>query len=1134
MKLLMNLKKNPLCFFFLVMILSVGVLTAQEQIGGPYTVDANTVLLMHFEDNLDNVSTFSANGEAHGNLMYGDNTVTELGKCLQIDNDVAADLSYVTVADTAALDLTGDWTMEGWFNMTSTDSSWNSYPRLVGKPGTSNWWQPNYYINLLAGGRKILSGYNHNGVYTWPEVTAPDSSLTLGEWLHVTYMRDSVKCLQIQMIHNAAKELVYFNYKQHDPGNNLPHVNVNPLYIGFGGGGTDSYLNGSVDEIRVSNIVRDFTMPPILLDVTQLDNQPATEDHYDISAEVYSSNMSTGTVTLHYDIGDGFQELAMAFVGDDVYSASIPGQSPGTTVKYYVKAVDGNSLVGISPENAETDEVYYSFGVFASKCMVLGLDFEEGSGTPIDASIYENTVEMVGDPTHSTDAAVGSNSIYLDGDDYLKVDSPWLTSKELAVSFWFKGDELVENVRLIMRPSTTWWRDNYQVKINANNKITAGSRIDDEGRYLSNEFELNATLSVDTWYRVIYEIKRAAAFDTCNYYAVFQLRDASDAILETKYITFDGDPIQAMQPLEIGHGGDGLHFKGFIDDLKIYNYPALRLMEIPKETIGGPYVVDEHTMLLLHFDDDLSNASQFSNDGIGHGVLSYVANPVEGLGQCLYLNNDAQNDSCYVTVPDTSHLDITGDWTIEGWINIFTFGETSTDWRWVPRLLNKPGHAQFYYGNYYIEMWGNSRIFKCGYNVAEPVGWWEVNSPTNAMEPGEWNHITFIRDTERKLLIQMVHNQNREMTFFGTNQFDPITGDPPRVNDNPVHIGFAGGGTDSWLDGFVDEVRISNVVREFDVPPIIASVTEMENKTVDVQSYEISANIYTLFSSVIQSAKIHYNAGSGWQEAIMSPGTEEYTGTIPQQSLGTIVKYYVEAIDTDGLISTNPATAVIEEDYYSFGIYQPETQTLELTFEEGTGIPVDASAYGHVVTVIGEPVYSSDAAVGNYSIYLEGDSSYLIIDSPFLTSVEFAVDFWFKADTINNYQRLVMRPSDPWWRNNYQVRIGDAGATITAGSYIPNESRYLSNELILDAEILENTWYHAIYEFKAAPEGDTTYNYAVFELRDENDEILANKVLTVDAPPVQGSYPLEIGHGGDGRHFKGYIDNVKISNYPAA
>ncbi|MBU1633750.1 T9SS type A sorting domain-containing protein [bacterium] len=825
----------------------------------------------------------------------------------------------------------------------------------------------------------------------------------------------------------------------------------------------------------------------------------------------------------------------MASVGDNVYSASISGQSPGTTVKYYVKAVDGNSLVGISPENAETDEVYYSFGVFASQCMVLGLDFEEGSGIPIDASVYVNTVDTLGTPTYSSDAAVGSNSIYLDGASYLKVDSPWLTSKEMAISFWFKGDELVQDVRLLHRPHPNYWYcQNYQIKICGDNKITAGSYVWDEGRWLSNELELGVTLSVDTWYRVIYEIRQAAAFDTCNYYAVFQLRDASDAVLETKYVTFDSDPVQAMNPLEIGHGGDGLHFKGYIDDLKIYNYPALRLMEIPKETIGGPYIADEHTMLLLHFDDDLSNVSSFSNDGIGHGALSYVANPVEGLGQCLYLNNDAQSDSSYVTVPDTSYLDLTGDWTIEGWINIFTFGELSTDWRWVPRLLNKPGVAAFYYGNYYIEMWGDDRTFKCGYNVAEPVDWWEVDSPINAMAPGQWNHITFIRDTERRLLIQMVHNQNREMTFFGTSQFDPITGDPPRVNDNPVHIGFAGGGTDSWLDGFVDEVRISNVVREFDVPPIIASVTEMENQTTDVESYAISADIYSLFASGIQSAKIHYNTGSGWQETMMAPGAGDiYAGIIPQQPLGTIVKYYLEAQDIDGLAATQPATAIIDEDYYSFGIYQPETQTLELTFDEGTGTPADASAYGHLVTMVGVPTYSVDAAVGTHSLYLDG-TSYLTIDSPFLTSVEFAVDFWFKADTINNFQRLVMRPSSPWYCDNYQIRIGDAGATITAGSYIPDEGRWLSNELILNTPILVDTWYHAIYEFKAAPEGDTTDYYAVFELRNETDEMLANMVVTVSAPPIQGSYPLEIGHAGDGRHFKGYIDNVKIYNYPAA
>jgi hypothetical protein len=86
----------------------------------------------------------------------------------------------------------------------------------------------------------------------------------------------------------------------------------------------------------------------------------------------------------------------------------------------------------------------------------------------------------------------------------------------------------------------------------------------------------------------------------------------------------------------------------------------------------------------------------------------------------------------------------------------------------------------------------------------------------------------------------------------------------------------------------------------------------------------------------------------------------------------------------------------------------------------------------------------------------------------------------------------------------------------------------------LDVVVQTDTWYHAIYEFKAAPEGDTTKYYAVFELRNESDEKLAYKIATADGEPIQAMFPLEIGHGGDGLHFKGYIDDLKIYNYPAA
>jgi len=636
---------------------------------------------------------------------------------------------------------------------------------------------------------------------------------------------------------------------------------------------------------------------------------------------------------------------------------------------------------------------------------------------------------------------------------------------------------------------------------------------------------------VDTWYRVIYEIRQAAAFDTCNYYAVFQLRDASDAVLETKYVTFDSDPVQAMNPLEIGYGG-GLHFKGYIDDLKIYNYPALKLMEIPKETVGGPYIADEHTMLLLHFDGDLSNASQYSEDAVAHGQTYYIANNVSDLGQCLRIDNDSQTDSSYVTVADTPYVDLTGDWTLEGWINIFTFGESSSDWRWVPRLLMKPGAETFWLPNYFLEMWGDTRRYECGYNVQGQYLWPKVVSPDNTLVVGQWLHLAFIRDTSRNILILVTHNANRELVNFNVSSYDPITDNPPTVTSMPVHIGYGGGGGDSWLDGFVDEIRISDVVREFPIPPIIADVTALTNQTSDLNSYDIGANIYTLFSTTVQSAKLYYDAGSGFQSVDMTTISGDYrSASIPQQASGSVIKYYVKAVDTDGLSYTQPQNAETDEVYYTFGIYTPETQTLGLGFEEGSGIPQDASGYNHTVTVVGSPAYSADAAVGSKSIYLEGDSSYLEVDSPFLTAEEFCVDFWLKADSIRDYCRILNRPSEPgsWSTNNYQIRFDDAKhlQAISDGSVT----------LTADGTVETGKWYHVIYEVRKADAGDTCAYYAALDLRDENDGRLSLKIAAFDTPVMMSTAPLRIGKSAGGDYppyFCGYFDDIKIYNYPAA
>jgi hypothetical protein len=106
-----------------------------------------------------------------------------------------------------------------------------------------------------------------------------------------------------------------------------------------------------------------------------------------------------------------------------------------------------------------------------------------------------------------------------------------------------------------------------------------------------------------------------------------------------------------------------------------------------------------------------------------------------------------------------------------------------------------------------------------------------------------------------------------------------------------------------------------------------------------------------------------------------------------------------------------------------------------MTFEEGSGVPVDNSSYGNPVTVIGTPSFSTRAAAGTYSIYLEGDSSFLDVDSPFLAASEYLLDYWMYPEAemaTRDYCRIISRPAayTSYAENNYRVRL-DPGAILT-------------------------------------------------------------------------------------------------------
>ena len=88
---------------------------------------------------------------------------------MRLDNGAITDSTYLTVADTAALDLTGSFTIEAWANIFSFGDNAQDYrwvPRVCMKPADvtfydgANWWLEMWGDNRLFHGGYVAESGN--------------------------------------------------------------------------------------------------------------------------------------------------------------------------------------------------------------------------------------------------------------------------------------------------------------------------------------------------------------------------------------------------------------------------------------------------------------------------------------------------------------------------------------------------------------------------------------------------------------------------------------------------------------------------------------------------------------------------------------------------------------------------------------------------------------------------------------------------------------------------------------------------------------------------------------------------------------------------------------------------------------
>ncbi|MDD2997080.1 MAG: alpha/beta hydrolase-fold protein [Paludibacter sp.] len=208
--------------------------------------------------------------------------------------------------------------------------------------------------------------------------------------------------------------------------------------------------------------------------------------------------------------------------------------------------------------------------------------------------------------------------------------------------------------------------------------------------------------------------------------------------------------------------------------------------------VGGPYLYDKNTLLLLHFDNDLNNRSKAAPNAVGDILnLTSEASTISNLG-LSYKNSSS------LSVPHHANLNLTGDWTIEAWVKLTAYNANSNMY-----IFWKPGDTDAYLSNYSLEVnpwWGN--VFY-GYYFSELKN--RIGITGSSPTLNEWYHIAFMRDTKKKQIKVVVRDKNRiQISETSATYTDGMT----LLNTKDLLLG-------TGLSGYIDEVRISNIVRTF-------------------------------------------------------------------------------------------------------------------------------------------------------------------------------------------------------------------------------------------------------------------------------------------------------------------------------
>jgi hypothetical protein len=350
---------------------------------------------------------------------------------------------------------------------------------------------------------------------------------------------------------------------------------------------------------------------------------------------------------------------------------------------------------------------------------------------------------------------------------------------------------------------------------------------------------------------------------------------------------------------------------------------------------GGPYIWDNNTVALLHFNDNYKNEYNVSYSASPAHDVSFFRNFDLGLDYGLRINNSGTVCS-NIEVPDYSGIDLSNDWTIDLWFKVNSWGTGNTAY---PFLLSKWG------ANYFITLNPVNKTLSAGYDYDSGT---EIVSFTDtSVVPDNWYHVTFIRSMSAKLLKCLLYDSTRQIIREGVVSFN--TAHKPKINNSSLIIGGTSGNGNIQFDGFIDELRISNIVR----PASSLKMTYPAGGEKFIQG--TTQNIIWNSEGVIK-VKLEYSTDNGTKWFVLKNNLDarkdSYTWTVPKLNSAQCLIRIVSMLD--GSISDTCSAPFIILPQASVSVTSP-----------------NGSELWHSGSV--QPIVWSAASINTVNIYFSSD-----------------------------------------------------------------------------------------------------------------------------------------------------------------